>query len=171
MYKSTGRRVPVGAVRLPGSGPWTATAGSFVSRHPWPSPPLLIKEVESRMNAQGSKTKDRLVRLLQMSRFLCTHPGSSTSQIAQRFEISIRTVYRDVALLREAGTKLFCERCLEAISPTDTVMSALQHEPMSCRVVKEKRHSAQTIPLPKPSDLAFGEGKKRETFVRGTGSD
>ncbi len=52
----------------------------------------------------------RADRLLSMIWLLRTHGGLSTAELAQRLEVSRRTVLRDVEALSTAGVPVYCER-------------------------------------------------------------
>lgn len=52
----------------------------------------------------------RADRLLSMIWLLRTHGGLSTAELAQRLEVSRRTVLRDVEALSSAGVPVYCER-------------------------------------------------------------
>lgn len=58
---------------------------------------------ESVPNVYRSKTKDRLKRILVLVRTLQTADSESIDTLAQEFGVSRRTMFRDLALLREAG--------------------------------------------------------------------
>ncbi|HEV7760746.1 MAG TPA: HTH domain-containing protein, partial [Acidimicrobiales bacterium] len=51
----------------------------------------------------------RAARLVQLLLFLQTHGKLTAAQLAERLEVSVRTIYRDIEALSGAGVPVFCE--------------------------------------------------------------
>ena len=88
---------------------WKERCGVFVSH--------AIGE-ESMPNGHRSKTKDRLKRVLVLVRTLESAEPKSIDTLVKEFAVSRRTVFRDLALLREAGIGLRRNRSTETYAVT-----------------------------------------------------
>ena len=49
-------------------------------------------------------------RLFAIVNYLLAHPRASAAELARRFEVSTRTIYRDVETLSAAGVPVYAER-------------------------------------------------------------
>jgi predicted DNA-binding transcriptional regulator YafY len=56
-----------------------------------------------------SVARVRAARLVQLLLFLQTHGKLTAAQLAERLEVSVRTIYRDIEALSGAGVPVFCE--------------------------------------------------------------
>jgi predicted DNA-binding transcriptional regulator YafY len=54
-------------------------------------------------------TRVRAARLVQLLLLLQTHGKLTAAQLAERLEVSVRTIYRDIEALSGAGVPVFCE--------------------------------------------------------------
>ena len=65
---------------------------------------------EKRLFKKGKKDEMRADRLLSMLLLLQTHRRMTVRELAQRLEVSVRTVYRDMEALNTAGIPITAER-------------------------------------------------------------
>ena len=50
----------------------------------------------------------RLSRVMALKEYIEAHPGKKRRELAEQFEVSIRTIDRDIRALEQAGVPIFC---------------------------------------------------------------
>jgi HTH domain len=62
-----------------------------------------LEAIGVRLNSNGSKANERIIRILKVARFLLSGDCPTGQELADRFDVDLRTMRRDLALLQEAG--------------------------------------------------------------------
>jgi len=113
------------------------------------------------VNLQGSKTKDRLLRLFRITRILDDDPDTHATTLAQLLEVSLRTVQRDLALLREIEEVISEGFGHQSSLTLSSATSTIRAEGQRCRLVtldNDKEDAVRATALP----ITQAEGRDSE---------